>query len=308
MLLYAIRARIFIYARPSMASLVFILLGGNTMNAQKVYIEQQDLCLSNLIEAVEYKTFVAMPFRNQFSYKSDDVFNQIIKKAIEKANLRSATSKKFATPLRADKIGPNATEITDKIVEAIINSHIFIADFTMANHGVLLEAGIALALKNSKYLIFILQGSPTDVHFDLKDNNFISYDNPDSVDVIANALVESALYFETKVGDQIKTVREKLTPQAVYLLNLYGKLRLSNPANSLHFGQVENDSNLGDDKSIRRFVFETVIRELLAKNLIYLDYVVADDGINPDRYGLHATELGKVFIRKTWTTSLGNIK
>lgn len=276
------------------------------MNPKKIYIEQQDEYLANLIKSTEYKVFVAMPFRNQFSYNSDQVFDDIIKKSIDKANSNISTSKKIGEPIRADKIEKNATEITDKIVEGIINSHFFIADFTMANHGVILEAGIALTLKNSKLLTFIIQGEIKDVHFDIKDNNFISYDKPDAIDNVATALIESVKFFESNLADQIKSVRQKLTPQAVYLIKLYGRLQKENPANSLHFGQIERLAKngkatiLGKNEDIQRLVYDSAVRELLSKKLVYLDYNVGKDDITSDAFGLHATSLGLAFIQNTW--------
>ncbi len=36
--------------------------------------------------ATEYSTFVAMPFRNRFSYKADDIYKGVMQAAATKAN------------------------------------------------------------------------------------------------------------------------------------------------------------------------------------------------------------------------------
>lgn len=280
------------------------------MNPQRLYKELYYDALSKQIESDYYETFVAMPFRDQFSYNSTLIFEEIICKSAELANnqLISEQPRRFARPIRVDKLAPNASEITEEIVEGILNCHFFIGDFTLANHGVLLEAGIALAFKPSKYIVFLLQGDFSNIHFDIKDNRFISYDDKENAtNEIANALIEGSKHFESLIGDQMIEVRKNLSPQAMHLLNLYGQLQLANPGNSLHFGQVVKDIELGDNESIRRVVFDYSIQELLLKNLIYLDYAVADDGIKPDRYGLHSTKFGRVFIKKTWPKSFDKL-
>ena len=55
----------------------------------------------------------------------------------------------------------------------------------------------------------------------------------------------------------------------------------------------------GRGEEARRLVFDSDSREPPEKHLMYLSYSVADDGVNPDRFGLHATSLGMCFIRTT---------
>ena len=86
-----------------------------------------------------------MPFRDQFSYRSDRVFADVIEAAVAETRAAGLT-RQFAKPIRADKLTPNASEITDDIVEAILNSHFFLADLTLANQGVLVELGVALGI------------------------------------------------------------------------------------------------------------------------------------------------------------------
>jgi len=277
------------------------------MNPDRIWRELSNDALAHQVEAGKYGVFVAMPFRNQFSYRSDDVFSQVIEKAVEQANMQNPP-RLFATPPeRSDKLAPNASEITEEIVERIMFDHFFIADLTLANHGVLVEVGVALSLKTPRQIILIAQGNLHDLHFDIKDNRVIPYDQGNAVNDIARALVEGARTFESLQGARMATLRKSLSPQAVYLLNLYGRMRLTQVGLSLHVGAVSGDQNLSPDPRMRELVFNSAAQELQARGLLELDYAVADDQKNPDRFGLHATKLGLAFIRQTWPKSLGGV-
>jgi hypothetical protein len=276
------------------------------MNPDRIWRELADKALASQIEAAEYGVFVAMPFRNQFSYRADEVFTEVIDAAVKFANTQRPP-RPFASPGRADKLAPNASEITDEIVEHIILDHFFIADLTMANHGVLVEVGVALATKDPRQLVFITQGNLQDLHFDIRNHRVIDYDRGRPKDAIARALLEGAEALESMVGARMETIRRSLSPMAVYLLNLYGKIRLQNPKSLLHAGHIAKDNNLATDGDVRLLIFNSTVQELLARGLFELDYRVADDGANPDTWGFHATELGRAFIRKTWPKSLGAV-
>lgn len=278
------------------------------MNPDRIWRELSNDALAHQLEADEYGVFVAMPFRNQFSYRSDDVFAQVIEKAVEQANGQSPLRRFASPPTRSDKLAPNAAEITEEIVERIMFDHFFIADLTLANHGVLVEVGVALSLKTSCQIILIGQGDLRDLHFDIKDNRVIQYDQGNPANDIARALVDGAQRFESLLGAQMAMLRKSLSPQAVYLLNLYGRMRLTQPDLSLHVGVVSGDANLPSDPGVRELVFNGAAQELQRRGLLELDYAVADDCKNPDRFGLHATRLGLVFIRQTWPRSLGSVK
>jgi len=278
------------------------------MNPDRIWRELSNDSLAHQVEADEYGVFVAMPFRNQFSYRSDEVFTQVIEKAVQQANGESPPRRFASPPTRSDKLAPNAAEITEEIVERIMFDHFFIADLTLANHGVLVEVGVALSLKTSCQIILIGQGDLRDLHFDIKDNRVIQYDQGNPADHIARALVDGARRFESLLGAQMATLRKSLSPQAVYLLNLYGRMRLTQPGLSLHVGAVSGDANLSSDPVVRELVFNSAAQELQRRGLLELDYAIADDGKNPDRFGLHATRLGLVFIRQTWPGSLGSVR
>ena len=85
-----------------------------------------------------------------------------------------------------------------------------------------------------------------------------------------------------------------------------GRLRRDKPGFSLHAG-VSNDPNLSKDPAVRELAFNSATQELLERGLLELDYRVADDGMGGDLYGMHATDLGMVFIRQTWPNAFGGL-
>ena len=276
------------------------------MNPDRIWRELGSNALARQAISSAYGVFVAMPFRNQFSYRFDDVFTGIVGPAVALANTLNPPRQFVSPPLRADRLASSAGEITEEIVEHILSDHFFIADLTLANHGVLVEVGVALGLKPLRQIILIAQGDLRDLHFDIKDNRVIVYDRGDPVDDIARALIDGAAGFEATVGTRMETIRRSLSPNAVYLLNLYGRLRRDQPGFSLHAG-VSNDPNLSSDPAVRELAFNSAVQELLGRGLLELDYRVADDGERPDIYGLHATELGLVFIRRTWPNAFAGL-
>src|SRR6266536_913857 len=106
------------------------------MNPDRVWRELSNEALAQQIVAHSYGLFVAMPFRDQFSYRADQVFVDVIEASVVKANL-TGSPRPFANPIRADRMATSAAEITEDIVEGILFNHFFLADLTMANQGVL---------------------------------------------------------------------------------------------------------------------------------------------------------------------------
>jgi hypothetical protein len=133
--------------------------------------------------------FVAMPYKDQFSYRSNEIYNRVIKAAAVHANSLKQALRKFADPKRADAGAGTALVITESILTDILYSHVFIADLTFENAGVLLETGIAMGLKPNPQIIFITQGDFSDLHFDIRNNNVISYNESDAVPKIAQAMI-----------------------------------------------------------------------------------------------------------------------
>ncbi len=86
---------------------------------------------------------------------------------------RDETRRQFSPPRRIDDEPGVAGVVTEDIVVRILESHLFLADLTFENPGVLLEVGVALGLKPNNQIILILQGSPSALHFDIRNNRVI---------------------------------------------------------------------------------------------------------------------------------------
>jgi hypothetical protein len=267
------------------------------VNPERIFREYRDDALAKQITAKEYSTFVAMPFQERFSYPSRDIFEKVVLAAIKHANNLNKASRSFAVAKRADDEPGNARVITDDIVSRILECHIFLADLTFQNAGVLLEVGIALGLKPNSQIILITQDSLGSLHFDIRNNNVIQYNHPDAVNRIAEALVSAVTLFEANTREYIKTLSRSLTSDAILCLNLYGKLRRDNPGGIMSLYDGFFDHYFKGEGALNRF--QNATRELLLKRLIWTDYAV---GAIPggDAYGMHATDLGWVFIETMW--------
>jgi hypothetical protein len=265
------------------------------MNPYRIYRDEWARALAKQATADSYRSFVAMPFCEYFSYRSREILSDVTGAAVHEANHRRETSRPFAQPERVDVPG-GATVVTDEIVQGIIESHLFIADVTFENAGVLLETGIALGTKPAFQVILITQGSYAHLHFDLRNNRVLSYSPGGNVGPLASALIEAAKYFEAHVDQQVGSIAKRLSPEAIMALNWYGRLQQQHGAASLHAG------NLGPyfDDADGRTRFDNAVRELRDKDLLWTDYKVgAIQG--GDAYGMHATELGWLVIENLWT-------
>jgi hypothetical protein len=266
------------------------------MNPDLIYSQYRDDALARQATATEYSTFVAMPFRDRFSYRSKQVYAEVIQAAAIKANELKQTPRPFAAPKRIDDGAGTAVVITEAIVTEILRSHFFIGDMTFENPGVVLEVGIAMGLKPNSQIILITQGDIADLHFDLQHNKVLSYNPGDAVPKIAQAMIAAANSFEANADLMIESIKKVLTPDAVILLKGYGQLQKVNRAQSLYplvAGPIFGAANRPYER------FDEAARELLAKRLIYTDYHVkaAEAG---DIFGMHATELGWVVIERMW--------
>jgi hypothetical protein len=265
------------------------------MNPYRIYRDEWARALSVQAKAEQYTSFVAMPFREHFSYRSRDILTNVIGAAVDDANARGETTRRFAKPDRVDVPG-GATPITDAIIHGIVESHFFIGDVTFENAGVLLETGIALGTKPAGQIILITQGSLTDLHFDLRNNRVLSYSPGGEVASVASALIAAAKYFEAHVDQQVGSVGKRLSPEAIMALNWYGQLqRAHGPVPSLH-AEGRGPYFDGPDGRTR---FDNAVRELRDRDLVWTDYKV---GAIPggDAYGMHATELGWLVIESLW--------
>ena len=244
----------------------------------------------------EYSTFVAMPFGDRFSYRSKQIYNEVIQAAAAKANELDQAKRRFAVPKRIDDGAGAAIVITEAIVTEILYSHLFIADLTFENAGVLLEVGIAMGLKPNPQIILVTQGDLHNLHFDIRNNNVSSYNPTDSIPQIAQAMIAAATSFEADADRLIESIKKVLTPDAIHVLRVYGIFQRVDRAKSLH-ALVANQIFGADVRAIERF--EQASRELLERRLLFTDYK-SNVGEGADRFGMHATELGWVVISRLW--------
>ncbi len=265
------------------------------MNPDRIYRQYRDDALAKQIAAKEYKTFVAMPFGDQFSYRSRKIYRDVIQKAAARANEKGDAARRFAQPTRVDDHAGTAHVITEEIVVQILESHIFLADLTFENSGVLLETGIALGTKPTPQIVLITQGRLTELHFDIRNNHVICYNPGRSIDAIANAIVAAASAFERDSEKYVTAVTRTLPPDAIACLKRYGEIQQETEAGSLHAGIA--DRLFPGERAKDRF--EAATRDLLRARLLWTDFKVeAMEGM--DAFGMHATELGWAVISQLW--------
>ena len=265
------------------------------MNPYRIYRDEWARALAVQTTAKKYRTFVAMPFQERFSYRSREIFSGVIGAAVAEANRRGEMPRQFDIPERID-VPMGAAVITEEIVLRILESHIFMADVTFENAGVLLETGIALGTKPNQQIILITQGSHGDLHFDLRNNHVISYNPDGSVAELAEALIAGARYFEGQAQHHVRAVTRRLSPEAILALNWYGQIQRQHQAMSLHAGNPGPHFTGPDGRSR----FDTATRELRDRDLLWTDYAV--DAIpGGDAFGMHATELGWLVIENMWS-------
>lgn len=267
------------------------------MNPDRIYSQYRDDALAMQATAKEYSTFIAMPFANRFSYNSQQIFKEVIQAAATKANELNQAPRKFAVPKRADDGAGTAVVITEAIVTEILYSHLFIADLTFENSGVLLETGVAMGLKPNQQIILITQGDLRDLHFDIRNNKVFSYNPAGALTKIAEAMIAAAKSFEADTEKRIESIKSVLTSDAVHVLHVYGIFQKKNPLQSLCrqlSEQIFGDKNRSDER------FEAATRELLEKSLLYTDYKPNAAPGGGDRFGMHATKLGWVVISRMW--------
>jgi hypothetical protein len=172
------------------------------MDPNAVYARLRDEAFSRQLVSSEYGTFVAMPFGNRFSYRSDEIYREVFQAAALRANALidaaplACGARRFAIPRRIDDQAQTARSIGDEIIDAILHAHVVLADLTLANDGVMLEVGAALALKPTKQLVLLTQGRASELHFDIKGNVIIEYSPAGGIEKIAEAMVAAALEFE----------------------------------------------------------------------------------------------------------------
>ena len=267
-----------------------------TLNPYRIYRDEWARALRIQTTAKAYQTFVAMPFRDRFRYRSRQVLDNTIRRAATVANERSVDGlRAFSTPERVDRPA-GAVLITDEIVQGIVESHFFIADLTFENPGVILEAGIAFGAKPNRQIILITQGNRKRLHFDLRNNNVIRYRRTGSVEEIAGAFISAARAFESRARDHIVAATSRVSPDAIACLKWYAQRRKIDRHASLHDQDLKPQFP-GNTGLIR---FNTATQELRERDLLWTDYSVAVPPMGRDAFGMHATEFGWAVIEYMW--------
>ncbi|MEY3894657.1 MAG: hypothetical protein RLZZ214_176 [Verrucomicrobiota bacterium] len=274
------------------------------MNVDQIYQLQRDDAFAAQFSAEHYQTFVAMPFSNRGGYPEPRIKKLLLGKVHEKANeiIAAGGNRRTFAPLTRVDGGPSgAVVITDQIVNRILDCHFFLGDLTGCNFGVVLETGIALALKPNGRVLLFTQDDTASLHFDLKVTNVNRYEERNLVDRAARALAGAADAFEREADLYIRHVSSRLTPEAIGLLNYYGQLwwgwSIGSPTPSLHFGQLRDKPPF--DQPDGWIVFNAAVRELIAARLLWTDYQ-SNVGAGTDAFGMHATKLGWRVIEHIW--------
>lgn len=278
------------------------------MNVDQIYQSQRDEAFADQFSADTYESFVAMPFSNRGGYPEPRIREILLNEVYLRANtlLGDTKSKRtFAKLKRVDSSAPGgAVVITDDIITGILKSHFVIGDLTGCNFGVVLEAGIALALKPNSRVLLFTQDDTASLHFDLKVTNINRYNEDNLVDKVARSLVSAAAAFEVEADRYIRLVSSQLTPDAIMLLNLYAQMWRDLPSDSSHpsifaekaGGHIPHFSGAGG-----RVAFHDCVRELSARRLMWTDFRPnTPPGSGRDTYGIHATKLGWRAIENLW--------
>lgn len=279
------------------------------MNVDHIYQLQRDDAFGRQFSSDVYETFVAMPFSNRGGYPEPRIKKMLLEEVYQRANaLHSAPAGKrtFAPLKRVDGGGPGgAAIITDEIVNGILNSHFFFGDLTGCNFGVVLEAGVALALKPNSRVLLFTQDDTASLHFDLKVTNVNRYKEEYLVNKIAQALVAAAKAFERESDRYIRFLSSQLTPDAIRALNTYGRIwkdhgHAQPSIWEENAAQYEPTRFLGESGKI---AFHNAVRELSERRLFWTHYA-PNNPQGGDSYGIHATKLGWRVIEHIWNHDL----
>lgn len=274
------------------------------MNVDHIYQLQRDDAFADQFSATEYQTFIAMPFSNRGGYPEARIKDLLLEKVHGRANLllpAGVGRRTFAPPSRVDGGAAGAVVITDQIVTRILGCHFFLGDLTGCNFGVVLETGIALALKPNERVLLFTQDETASLHFDLKVTNTNRYTEDDLVEKAAEALVRAAEKFEREADLYIRLVSSRLTPDALMLLNYYGQIWKGWQQGELHRSIIFDTlaKSVPFNLPNGRVSFHDAIRELFEARLFWTDWKSNFEN-NMDHYGMHATKLGWRVIEHIW--------
>jgi hypothetical protein len=275
------------------------------VNVDQIYQAQRDEAFANQFSSTEYTTFVAMPFSNTGGYPEGRIkalLSNVHARANELLPHSSPQSRQFSPLLRVDQMTTGATVITDNIIRGILGSHFYFGDLTGCNFGVVLETGIALALKPNERAILFTQDGVHSLHFDLRVTHIQPYREENLVESLATALVHAAHAFELEADSYIRFVSSKLTPDAISVLNIYGRLWKDRANLSDQPGIWEDSAAAYSARfhnTVGAIAFHNAIRELAEHRLFWTHYRPAiTTGV--DAYAVHTTKLGWRVIENLW--------
>jgi hypothetical protein len=273
------------------------------MNVNLIHQLNRDEAFAKQFIATEYQTFVAMPFGNQGGYPVQRI-RSLLRVVHESANqlLPSSRKRRFAELRRVDETTSGTMVITDEIIRQILDSHFFWADLTGCNFGVVLETGLALALKPNERVLVFTQDGMHSLHFDLKVTRIAEYNEETLVSKLAGELVKAAQFFEAEADRYIRFVSIQLTSDAIMLLNLYGRRWKNWPSDASQpslFQSAAAEQNPIFAGEVGRVLFQQAARELSSRGLFWTDYR-PNAAPGADAYGIHATKLGWLVISHLW--------
>lgn len=263
------------------------------MNPYRIYRDEAARALRLQATASEYSCFVAMPFREGVRYRSSRILEKILA-AAEEANGQERLPRKFSPPQRVDQ-PQGAVVITEEIVLQILRSHVFVADLTFQNPGVILETGIAMGMKPVKQIVLLTQQRTSKLHFNLKASHVIRYSQAGKTARIADSFVAAARHFENQVRRYLHEVTTRLSPEALIALRYFAECQQQSVHVSLHSSnrgpKFEGPEGLGR--------FDVAMAELRSRDLVWTHYLphATPSG---DAYGMHATEFGWAVIERMW--------
>jgi hypothetical protein len=281
------------------------------MNVELIYRNQRDDAFANQFEAESYRTFVAMPFSNRGGYPEPRIRQMLLEQVHVRANELleaspiDSSTRRFEPLYRADGTGAaGAVSITDEIVSEILDSHFFVGDLTGNNFGVVLETGLALALKPNLRNLVVTQDPLDSLHFDLHVTRVSRYTEENLVEIVANALASAARAFEAESDLYVRHVSSQLSPNAILLLNSFGRMAIQADPQIMswfylnvaagHFPEVFGASH-------GPTLFQLAVDELLDRRLFWTDYRAAYLDESGDVFRLHATALGWLVIEHIWS-------
>ncbi len=276
------------------------------MNPEIIYTNFRDEALATMFSSDKYSTFVAMPFRERFSYHPDIILEKVVQKASVKANeIRGDQLKEFLVPQTVAEKPPIANVITEDIVKSILFSHFFIADLTGANGGVLIETGIAMSFKSNTQIILITQDPLDQLHFDIRNNRVISYNPDGKTNEIKDAFLAAAQSFENDRARYVTQVSRSLSTDAIRTLHCYASWYQNKDSAKGQPGLWYPHRMPGffkegyGDQALN--MFQLTLLELYQKRMLWTDYSTKkDDTGEHHSWAVHVTKLGWLLIKYMW--------